>query len=82
MSRNCESGGNAKFFRLIMGFDTLTNYYKTNFNLMQHHKYSLHELEEMLPFERDIYVLMLSQYIDDQNKKIQQQNAKSSNRRR
>jgi hypothetical protein len=27
-------------------------------------------------------VLMLSQYIDDQNKKIQQQNAKSSNRRR
>jgi hypothetical protein len=63
-----------------MGFDNLANYYKTNFNLMQHHKYSLHELEQMLPFERDIYILLLSQYIDDKNQKMQQQQQQSSGR--
>lgn len=30
---------------------------------MQHHKYSLTEIENMIPFERDIYVELLSQYI-------------------
>jgi hypothetical protein len=64
-----------------MGFDNLANYYKTNFNLMQHHKYSLHELEQMLPFERDIYILLLSQHIDERNQKIQQQQQQQSSGR-
>jgi hypothetical protein len=42
---------------------------------MQHHKYSLTELENMLPWERDIYVSMLVQYIEEENEKIKQQNA-------
>jgi len=42
---------------------------------MQHHKYSLTELENMLPWERDIYVAMLVQYIEEENEKIKQQNA-------
>jgi hypothetical protein len=42
---------------------------------MQHHKYSLTELENMLPWERDIYVAMLIQYIEEENEKIKQQNA-------
>jgi hypothetical protein len=40
---------------------------------MQHHKYSLTELENMLPWERDIYVAMLVQYIEEENEKIKQQ---------
>ncbi len=44
---------------------------------MQHHKYSLFELENMIPWERDIYVAMLIQYIEEENEKIKQrQNAK------
>jgi hypothetical protein len=39
---------------------------------MQHHKYSLTELENMLPWERDIYVSMLVQYIEEENEKIKQ----------
>jgi hypothetical protein len=39
---------------------------------MQHHKYSLTELENMLPWERDIYVTMLIQYIEQENEKIKQ----------
>ena len=42
---------------------------------MQHHKYSLPELEEMLPWERDIYISMLIQYIEAENEKIKQKNA-------
>jgi hypothetical protein len=39
---------------------------------MQHHKYSLTELENMLPWERDIYITMLIQYIEEENEKIKQ----------
>lgn len=42
---------------------------------MQHHHYSLAELEDMLPWERDIYVMMLIQYIEAENEKIKQKNA-------
>jgi hypothetical protein len=39
---------------------------------MQHHKYSLTELENMIPWERDIYVTMLIQYIEQENEKLKQ----------
>ncbi len=39
---------------------------------MQHHKYSLTELDNMIPWERDIYVSMLIQYIEQENEKIKQ----------
>ena len=42
---------------------------------MQHHKYSLTELENMMPWERDIYVGMLINYIKEENEKIKQQEA-------
>jgi hypothetical protein len=42
---------------------------------MQHHKYSLTELESMLPWERDIYVNLLVQYIEEENEKIKQRQA-------
>jgi len=44
--------------------------------MMQHHKYSLTELENMIPWERDIYVGMLIQYIEDENERIKQQSSK------
>lgn len=49
-----------------------------NFALMQHHKYSLTELENMLPWEREIYVSLLINYIKEENEKlkIKQQNKK------
>lgn len=56
-----------------MGHESLLNYYKTNFALMQHHKYSIAELEEMIPFERDIYIMLLSQHIKEENDRLQQQ---------
>jgi len=42
---------------------------------MQHHKYSLSELELMLPWEREIYVNLLSNYIKQENDKMALRNA-------
>jgi hypothetical protein len=66
------SGRARKFFRIIICYDDLKNYYKTNFSLMQHHKYSLSELESMIPWERDIYITLLIQYLEEENLKIKE----------
>ena len=50
-------------------------YYRINFAMMQFHKYSLTELENMMPWERDIYVGLLQQHIEDENLKEKQRQA-------
>jgi hypothetical protein len=47
----------------------------TNFSLIHHHKYSLTELENMMPWEREIYVEMLTQFIKEENEKQKQRQA-------
>lgn len=54
----------------MFSHDKLTNFFKTNFAMMQHHKYSLSDLENMVPWERAIYIDMLQDYL----KKIEEQN--------
>ncbi len=49
--------------------DSLENYYKTNFALMQHHKYSLTELENMIPWERDVYVNLIIAHIQEEERR-------------
>ena len=44
--------------------------------MMQHHGYSLTELENMMPWEREVYIKLLSDWIEEENKRIQQENAK------
>jgi hypothetical protein len=41
---------------------------------MQHHKYSLTELESMLPWERDIYVDMLVEHLKEEKKRQEERN--------
>jgi len=53
----------------------LESYYRINFALMQFHKYSLTEIENMIPWERDIYLALLKQHIEEENEK-----AKAANR--
>ena len=42
---------------------------------MQHHKYSLTEIENLMPWERDIYVDMLITHIKEENEKQKQREA-------
>ena len=39
---------------------------------MQHHKYSLTELDNMVPYERDIYVTLLLQHLEEEKAKQEQ----------
>jgi len=41
--------------------------------MMQYHKYSLTELENMIPFEREIYLGLLQQHIREENEKAELQ---------
>ena len=34
--------------------------------MMQHYKYSLTELDDMIPWEREIYLGLLRQYIEEE----------------
>ncbi len=43
---------------------------------MQHHKYSLTELDNMMPYEREIYIGLLTKYIREENERIEKENAK------
>ena len=54
---------------------SLENYFKLNFALMQYHKYSLTEIENMMPWERDIYVGLLQQHLEEEELKRKQQQA-------
>ena len=44
---------------------------------MQHHSYSLTELENMIPWEREIYVDMLVEFIKEEKKKQKERNQRS-----
>jgi hypothetical protein len=58
---------------MTLSHDNLGNYYQTNFAMMQHHKYSLTELENMIPWEREIYLTLLIKYLEEENEKIKMQ---------
>ncbi len=53
----------------------METYFRINFALMQFHKYSLTEIENMVSWERDIYVGLLRAHIDEENLKAQQRAA-------
>ena len=43
---------------------------------MQHHKYSLFDIENMIPWERDIYTELLMRYIKEENERMKRENLK------
>jgi hypothetical protein len=49
--------------------------------MIQHHKWSLTELENMVPFERQIYVILLQEWIKAENDRIAEQNRKAKQRK-
>lgn len=52
-----------------MSHNTLGNYLETTFSLAQHHKWQPSEIEALIPWERDIYVKMLSNYLEELKEK-------------
>jgi hypothetical protein len=66
--------GAQQFFLVCLSHESLVNHYQTNFALMQHHKYSLTELENMLPWEREIYLSLLMEHIKEENERAKRRN--------
>lgn len=54
-----------------MGYDTLINHYQINFALLQYHKYSLDDINNMMPFERQLYITMLLDYLEKEKQKME-----------
>jgi len=46
--------------------------------MAQHHNYSLTELDNMLPWERQIYVSLLQQHIKEENERNQKYSTKTN----
>ena len=51
----------------------MENFYKTNFLLLQEHHYSLSDIENMMPWEREIYINLLMQFIEEENNEHEKQ---------
>ena len=47
---------------------------------MQHHKYSLTELDEMIPWEREIYIKLLLNHLEEEREKERQRNSRQRTR--
>ena len=58
-----------------MAHNNLENYFRLNFAMMQYHKYSLTEIENMIPWERDFYVGLLQAHLEEERLKEQQRRA-------
>ena len=58
--------GYAEFFLISLSHEDLANYYTTNFRLMREHNFSLNEIDELIPWEKEVYVTLLMQWIKEQ----------------
>lgn len=52
-----------------MAYMSLENYYKMNFALQQYHKWDISMIENWTPFDREIYVFLLSEHIEEEKSK-------------
>jgi hypothetical protein len=68
----------SKFFRIIFSHESLGNYFQTNFALMQHHKYSLTELDNLMPWERQVYIDMLIKHLDEEAERVKEERRRTS----
>ena len=69
--KNIRHRRDAKFFRLMLCHLTLKDYYQIIFSLVQHHKYSISDIENLIPYERDLYFAMLINFIEKQKEESQ-----------
>ena len=56
----------------MMYHDSLENYMQNNFSLLQHHNWSLSDIEDIIPWEKQTYIKMLQNYIEKRNLEYEQ----------
>ena len=54
----------------------LEAYFEYSFTLMHIYHWSLTDIENMMPWERDIYLIKLAEWVKEENRKTEEQNKK------
>ena len=54
----------------------LESYFEYSFQMIHNHKWSLTEIENMMPWEREIYIGLLMEHIKEENERIERENNK------
>ena len=67
--RRSHAIGATGFFRLTQSYDTLQNFYVLNFNLWKHHGLDFDTIDNMLPYERDIYTLLVKEWLEEEKRR-------------
>lgn len=57
----------------MLGHDNLLNYMSTNFNMVKHHGYDHEAMEDMMPWEREVYVQLVINHLKEENEQMRQQ---------
>lgn len=52
--------------------DSLYHHYETNFYLQKMHEFSLTEIENMIPFEREVYIALVKNYVEEEKKQMEE----------
>ena len=55
-----------------MYHESLENYIENNFSLLQHHNWSLSDIENMIPWEKQTYIKLLQNFIEKRNLEYEQ----------
>jgi hypothetical protein len=63
----------SKFFRVVLSHNTLASFIMTNWALWFHHKMAVDVIEDLIPWERDAYAKLTSDYIERENDRQKQQ---------
>jgi len=78
-----EAGGTQRFFSLSFRHLNLSAYYNNMFTLVHQYKYTLTELENMIPWERDLYIGLVNDWVkqEEQRLKVKKEAAEQNLRR-
>ena len=66
--RNLYDKESNPFFRIALAHNDLAVMYRTNFTLFNNFNWSLHELENMMPWEKDVYISLLAEKLKEDAK--------------
>ena len=55
----------------MLGTEAIENFYKSNFLMVQEHGWNLSDIEDMIPWEREVYIAFLNKYIEEKNSKME-----------
>lgn len=56
-----------------MSHNSLQNYYATTFGFKTHHNWDIETIENLMPFELQIYTTLMVQHVEEENERIRQQ---------